>query len=162
MTVAALAAGILIGVIVVSLICAWGTERLSAPVQFYITASPRPITVGQMFLPILLMLVLFALLYSGLTMLVSMATHSALAALGGPVMLSFIMNMTNYSLWDGRLADYFRLNLLGMEGVRNVRLVNLFGVYLDNFQSGALLYLTVTVLLLALCWPFWRRSAENG
>lgn len=160
-TVTALAAMTVIGVIAVSLIFVWGTDGLSAPIQFYTTVSPRPITIGQMFLPILLMLVLFALLYGGLTMLISMATHNALAALGGPVVLSFVMNMTNYSLWDGRLADYFRLNLMGMKGVSNVRLVNLFGVYLDNFQSGALLYLTVIVLMLALCWPFWRRSVDG-
>lgn len=162
-TVMALVAVLLIGAMVLPLIYVWGTEGFRAPIQFYNSvASSRPITMGQMFLPILLMLALFALLYGGLTMLVSMLSHSALAALGVPVVLSFTMYMMNFSWRDGRLADYFRHNLMGMEGVRNVRLVNLFGVYLDNFQSGAILYLGVTVFMLALCWPFWRRSAENG
>lgn len=37
--------------------------------------------------------------------------------------------------------------------------MNVFGVYLDNFQFGPLLYFGIAAVLLALCWLGWRRSA---
>lgn len=162
-TMTALAAAILVGTVVGSLLCVWGTEGLDAPIQFYSSSSPRPITMAQMFLPIVLLLVLFTLLYGGMAMLVSIITHSSLAALGGPVVLSFVMYLCTAlaPLQNGGLTDYLRTNLMGLVGVRNLHLVNLFGVYLDNFQFGTILYLCVAVLLLALCLPFWRRCAAG-
>lgn len=160
-TVTAGAAALVVGSMTAAFLLVWGTEGLDAPVQAYNIYCLRPITVGQMFPPILLLLVLFTLLYGGLAMLVSMATHSSLAALAGPVVVSFVMNQTYVqSPQSARgLPDFFRYNLMGYGGVINLHLVKVFGVYLDNFQAGTILYLGLSMILLVLCWPFWRRSA---
>lgn len=152
-TVMAGAAALVVGSMTAAFLLIWGTEGLDAPIQAYSTYCIRPVTVGQVFPPILLLLVLFALLYGGLAMLVSMATHSSLAALACPVVASFLMNMTYVrSPQSGRgLSDFFRYNLMGYSGVLNLHLVKVFGVYLDNFQAGIILYLGISIILLALC-----------
>lgn len=161
-TVAALAAAVIIGAVAGALLYVWGTDGLNAPLQMYDTVSPRPVTVGQVFLPIILLLVLFTLVYGGLTMLVSALTHNSLAALAGPVLLCFMMQYFYYHAQEaGRWGDYFRQYLMGYYGVNNLRLVNLFGLYLDNYQFGSLLYGAAAALLMAVCWPGWRRSAAG-
>lgn len=160
-TVTAGAAALVVGSMTAAFLLIWGTEGLDAPIQAYSTYCLRPVTVGQVFPPILLLLVLFTLLYGGLAMLVSMATHSSLAALACPAVLSFLMNQTYVMAPQSArgLPDFFRYHLMGYTGVINLHLVKVFGVYLDSFQAGIVLYLGISVILLALCWPFWRRSA---
>lgn len=161
-TVATLAAVVIIGASAGALLYVWGTDGLNAPLQMYDTVSPRPVTVGQVFLPIMLILVLFTLVYGGLTMLVSALTHNSLAALAGPALLCFMMQYVYYYTQEaGRWRDYFRQYLMGYYGVNNLHLVNLFGLYLDNFQFGALLYGAAAAFLMALCWLCWRRSAAG-
>lgn len=163
-TVTAGAAVLAVGAMTAAFLLIWGTDGLDAPIQNFRTYCLRPITVGQMFLPILFLLVLFTLLYGGLAMLVSMATHSSLAALACPVVVSYFMNLARVqSPQSARgLSDFFRYHLMGDTGVINLHLVKVLGVYLDNFQAGTILYLSASMILLVLCWPFWRRSAENG
>lgn len=160
-TVAVLAAVVLIGATAGALLYVWGMDGLGAPIQMYDTVSPRPVTIGQIFPPIMGMLVLFTLLYGGVTMLVSAVGRSSLMALVGPVILTFMMQQFYYSQKTDGLMRYFRQNLMGYRGTLDLRLVNIFGVYLGNYQSGALLYLTATIVLLVLCWLCWRRHGSG-
>ena len=92
-------------------------------------------------------------------MLVAAATRSSIVSMAVPVLLVQVLDRC-YQLpygWAGYLPD----NLMGWSGPNNVELVKLFGVYLNNFQFGPLLYAGLAALLLALCWPFWRRSARG-
>ena len=93
-------------------------------------------------------------------MLVTAITRSSIVAVAVPVVLVQVLDRWHplpYG-WAGYLPD----NLMGWSGPNNMELVKIFGVYLNNFQFGPLLYAGLAALLLALCWPFWRRSAENG
>jgi len=86
-------------------------------------------------------------------------TRNPLAALIVPVALSRIL--LRYHPLPYGWAGYLPCNMADWNGLRNVQLINIFGVYLTNFQFGPLLYLALTALLLALCWLAWRYRARR-
>ena len=160
LTGAALAAAFIIGGTVAAHLAVWGVQGFDAPVQFYDMLCPRPITVGQMLLPMLLILALYTLICGAFTMLISVLTCNAIAALAVPAVLAELLNQWHPSArgWMGYLPE----KLAGWNGPVNLHLVKIFGVYLDNFQFGSLLYMAIAALLLALCWLGWRRSATGS
>ncbi len=158
-TTAVLAGAFIVGAVVTAYLAVWGVKGLDAPFQMYDIANPRPVTILQMFLPMLVLLVLYTLLYGGVTMLVATITRSSIVSLAVPVLLVQVLNR-----WHQRpygWASYLPENLMGGNGPNNMELVKVIGVYLDNFQFGLLLYLAITMLLLALCWLGWRWNAEG-
>ena len=157
LTGAALIATFVIGGTVAAHLAVWGVQGFNAHVQFYDMLCPRPITVGQMLLPMLLILVLYTLICGAFTMLISVLTRNAIAALTVPAVLAELLSQWHPSArgWMGYLPE----KLAGWNGPVNLHLVKIFGVYLDNFQFGSLLYMALAAILLALCWLCWRRSA---
>lgn len=159
-TTAALAGVVIVGTTVAAHLAVWGAKGFDACIQMYMIALPRAITVGQMLLIMSVLLVLYTVLCGGITMLIAAITRSSIAALAVPVLLVQILDRFRsvpYG-WAAYLPD----NLISLNGMWNVKLVNIFGVYLNNFQFGPLLYLAITMLLLALCWLGWRRSTARG
>lgn len=154
---AALAGLVIVLSVVTAFLAIWGTHGLDASFQMYYVANPRPGTIWQVLLPILALLVLYTLLCGGVTMLVSALTRSSIMALVVPVLLAQVLGRIHQYAYGW--AGYLPENLMGWNGLHNVDLVNVFGVYLNNLQFGPLLYLAITMLLLALCWLGWRRSA---
>lgn len=159
LTGAALIATFVIGGTVAAHLAVWGVQGFNAHVQFYDMLCPRPITVGQMLLPMLLILVLYTLICGAFTMLISVLTRNAIAALAVPAVLAELLSQWHPSArgWMGYLPE----KLAGWNGPVNLHLVKIFGVYLDNFQFGSLLYMALAAILLALCWLGWRRSAKG-
>ncbi|MCM1188605.1 MAG: hypothetical protein NC541_04860 [bacterium] len=154
---AALAGLVIVTGITAAFLAVWGTHGLNALYQMYDIASPRPVTIWQILLPMLALLVLYTLFCGCISMLVSALTRSSLAALAVPVLLAQALDRwhsPSYG-WAGYLPD----NLIGWNGILNLEPVNFFGAHLTNLRFGPLLYLALTALLLALCWPGWRRSA---
>ena len=156
-TTAALAGVVILGVTVAAHLAVWGVRGFDACIQMYMLELPRTITVGQMLLIMSVLLVLYTMLCGGITMLIAAITRNSIVALAVLALLVQILDRFRpgpYG-WAGYLPNY----LISRDGVRNAELVNIFGVYLNNFQFGPLLYLAITMLLLALCWLGWRRSA---
>ena len=158
-TEAALATTFVVGGTVAAHLAVWGVQGFDAHVQFYDSLCPRPITVGQMLLPMLLILALYTFICGAFTMLISALTHNAIIALAIPAVLAELLNQWHPSArgWLGYLPE----KLTGWNGPVNLHLVKIFGVYLDNFQFGSLLYVAIAVLLFALCWLCWQRSAAG-
>ena len=146
--------------IVVAFLAVWGTYGLDASFQMYYFTSPRPDAIWQILLSMLALLILYTLLCGSVSILVSALTRSSLVALAVPVLLARVLDRWHLPAygWTGYLPE----NLLSWNGPHNVDLVNIFGVYLTNFQFGPLLYLGITLVLLALCWLGWRRSAQGA
>ena len=114
---------------------------------------------GKMLLPMLLILTLYDFLCGSFSMLISGLSDKAFIALAIPAVLAELLNQWHPSArgWLGYLPE----KLTGWNGPVNLHLVKIFGVYLDNFQFGSLLYVAIAVLLFALCWLFWQRSAAG-
>lgn len=94
-------------------------------------------------------------------MLVSVLTRSTIAALTAPIVL--MVAQAWIRLPGLQAADYLPNQLFnGGYAFCNVRLVNFFGVFLDNIEFAFLLYGIITVLLLALCGLSWRQNAVSG
>ena len=157
--VSALVGLVMVGAVVIAHLAVWGWKGLDACAQMYWHIFPRSAAIWQVLLPMLALLVLYALLCGGLSMLVAAMTRSALAALASPVLLAVMLN--NWHPMPYGWAGYLPDNLMGWSGPNNVELVKIFGVYLTNFQFGPILYLGIALILLILCWPFWRRSAKG-
>lgn len=158
-TIVTLTGVFIVGATVAAHLAVWGIKGFDACIQMYMIVSPRAITVGQMLLIMSMLLVLYTMLCGGLAMLVAAITRSTIVALVIPVLLVQVLDRFRPGQygWGG----YFPNNLIGTNGANNIELVNVFGVYLNNFQFGPLLYLLITALLLALCWLGWRQSASG-
>lgn len=159
-TIAALVGVVITGVTIVAHLAVWGANGFDACIQMYMIASPRAITVGQMLLIMSVLLVIYTMLCGGMTMLIATIVRSSIAAIAVPVLLVQVLNY--FRTGEYGWQSYLPRNLIStIPGVRSVELVNIFGVYLNNFQFGPLLYMAITVLLLALCWLGWRWSARE-
>ncbi len=105
------------------------------------------------------LLLLYGLLCGGVTMLFSAFTQNTVAALAAPVLL---MICQAWLRLDVQAAEYLPNQLFNTTpSLCNRNLVNLFGRYLNNLQFGFVLYGGLAVVLLALCWLGWRRSAKG-
>lgn len=158
-TIVTLTGVFIVGATVAAHLAIWGIKGFDACIQMYMIVSPRAITVGQMLLIMSMLLVLYTMLCGGLAMLVAAITRSTIVALVIPVLLVQVLDRFRPGQygWGG----YFPNNLIGKNGANNVELVDVFGVYLNNFQFGPLLYLAITMFLLALCWLVWRRNVKG-
>ena len=159
---ALIAAAMTVGTTVACLI-AFGGWGFGAALQLYLLTSNLPIKVGCVFLMFLGLLVVYGLLYAALTMLVSALMRSTNAAL--TVSFLPILGLIYLQGWvrpEGRAADYLPFNLFATGSLENGRLTELAGIQLNIFQSGFLLYLVLTAILLLLCALVWRWNATRG
>lgn len=59
------------------------------------------------------------------------------------------------------MLAYLPIALVNASVLTGKKLAHFFGLTLNYIQAGILVYLAVTVLLAALCWLGWRRSAAG-
>ena len=158
-TVASAATLSLMGANVAFVLLARGWDGFDAALQLGNLSSSLPITVGQATLILLGLLFLYGLLCSGVTMLFSVFAQNTVIALSAPILL---MLCQGWLRLDIQAVEYLPDQLFNSTVVlRNVNLVNFFGVYLNNLQFGFILYGGLAVMLIALCWLGWRRSAAG-
>lgn len=149
-----------IGVDVVVVLLTRGYEGFDAALQMWNPISSLPITMGQAALITVRLLLLYGLLSGGITMLISVLTQNTVAAIAGPVLL---MLGQSWLRLDVQPAEYLPNQMFNtLPSFRNFHLVNFFGVYLNNLQFGFIVYGTLAVILTALCWLGWRRSATGS
>ncbi len=136
-----------------------GWNSSGAAVQIKYLDSSLPITMGQALFMMFGLLLLYGVLCGGATMLVSVLTRNTIAALAAPIV--FMIAQMWIQLPGLQAADYLP-NQLFDDGYTlcNVRLVRLFGIYLNSIEFAFLLYGVITAFLIALCWPGWRRNAR--
>lgn len=157
---ALLAALILAGVVVTANLSVYGTWGWDGAIQLvpWLRHSSLPITMGQAVLLLLGLMLAYALLCGGLTALVSVFTGSSVTALAASVGL-MLLTMMQFS---GDWAEFMPSNLVDMRAFYSLHLTDIFGLRLNLYQSGFLLYLLVTAGLLTLCYLGWRRNATDG
>lgn len=131
---------------------------LEAAIQLRCLKSSLPITLGQAILILWGLLLLYSLLCGGVTMLISALTKNSTAALVVPALLVLIqMLRIPAPEW---ITGYMPNCMFdSMSILSDVHLVHILGMTFNKLQFGYLLYGLLTVLLLALCWLGWRRSA---
>ncbi len=122
-----------------------------------LTASSWPITMGQGALILLGLTLLFALLCGGLAAAVSVFTGSGIAAMAACIVMMLLATRYIQGTW----AQYLPARLITLDAFRDLTLTDLFGLKLNIFQSGALLYAVVALALLVLCRLGWRRWAAG-
>lgn len=154
----ALAAGLfVIGTDVAVILLTRGRDGFDAALQLGHLSSSFPFTIGQTAFFMIGLLLLYGLLSGGITMLLSALTRNTIAALAGPVMLMIVQAWLRL---DVQAAEYLPNQLFNtIPTLRNIHLVNFFGIYLNNLQFGFVIYGLLTGILAVLCWLGWRRSA---
>lgn len=151
---------LVIGADAVVVLLTQGWDGFDATLQLGNSISSLPITMGQAVLILWGLLLLYGLLCGGVTMLFSAFTQNTVAALSAPVLL---MICQAWLRLDIQAAEYLPNQIFNtIPSLRNMNLVNFFGHYLNNLQFGFVLYGGFAILLLALCWLSWRRSATCG
>ena len=135
-----------------------GWNSSDAAIQIRYLDSSLPVTLEQALFMMWGLLLLYGVLCGSATMLVSVWTRNTVAALAVPVV--FMIAQAWIRLPGLQAADYLP-NQLFNDGyvLCNVRLVGFFGIYLNSIEFAFLLYGSITVLLMALCWLGWRRNA---
>ena len=115
---------------------------------------------GQAILILWGLLLLYSLLCGGVTMLISALTKNSTAALVVPALLVLIQMLRIPA--PERITGYMPNCMFdSMSVLSDVHLVHILGMTFNKLQFGYLLYGLLTVLLLALCWLGWRRSAAG-
>lgn len=103
------------------------------------------------------LLLAYGLLCGGITALISVLSGSSVATLAFSVGM-LLLTMRQYS---GAWAEYMPANLVDQRALMSLTLTNIFGMRLNFFQSGFLLYIALTVILLVVCWLCWRQKTTN-
>lgn len=159
LTVVLASALLIIGVDVAVVLLTQGGEGFDAALQLWNLTSSLPITMGQAVLVMVGLLLLYGLLSGGATMLISALTQNTIAAMAGPVLL---MIGQAWLRLEVQAAEYLPNQLFNtLPTFCNFHLVNLLGVHWNNLQFGFIVYGVLTVVLVALCWLGWRRSAAG-
>lgn len=155
-----LAVAIVAGAAIIADLLVYGTTGLSGAIQLlsWLRASILPITTGQAVLILLGLLLVYGLLCGGITALVSVLTGSSVAALA----VSIGVLLLTMRQFDGAWAEFLPANLVDQRALMSLTLTNFFGIRLDFFQSGFLLYMALTVILLVVCWLCWWRNTTRG
>lgn len=156
---AVLAAALVAGSTIVTSLLLYGTDGLRAQIQIlpWLRSSSLPITVGQAIAVLLALMLAYALVCGALAALVSMFTGSGVAALA----VSAGAMLAAMRQYQADWAEYLPTNLVDEHALVSLRLTDLFGLRLNFIQSGFLLYLLIAVVLFAMCWLGWRRSAAG-
>lgn len=155
-TSALIVAVLILGAHMIVYLFRYGTQGLGAPLQMLSIVYSFPISVGHAVAYMLLIVALYTLACGSLTMLVSALSRRSTISLIVPVVLMFFLTQSRLT------APYLPHNLITWDGFLNVSLFKVFGMYLNVFQVGLLLYPLIAVVLFALCWLCWRRSATCG
>ncbi len=155
-TAGALAAVMMAATVVTELVLLGGGLGFGAPVQLYAPSSGLAISVGGALLILSGLEILYAVLFGGVIMLLSVTTGSSTAALACSVLPSIYL-----SIWvksQERWADWLPGRLLSGSALENARLLG----PLNILKSGALTYAAIALVMLALCALVWRRWAVVG
>ena len=169
-----LAAAIGIGAVIAASLIRYGPWGWGAAIQLcqYVSSCSFPITARQGILVLTALLLVYALLCGAVISLVSMWSGSGVASLavgaalvGGQLLVlqqMWILEMmvSAVPLLQDMLA-YLPIALVNASVLTGKKLAHFFGLTLNYIQAGILVYLAVTVLLAALCWLGWRRSAAG-
>lgn len=121
--------------------------------------SSLPVTMGQGILILLGLLLAYALVCGAATALASVWSGSGTTAMAisvGVMIAAMTLDRTQPGWWE-----FMPANLIDERGLNSLQVTRLFGVQLNILQSGLLLYLLLSLALIALCWVGWRRSAAR-
>lgn len=125
----------------------------------WLWGSSLPITMGQGILILLGLLLVYALVCGAATALASVWSGNGTAAMAvsvGVMITTMTLDRTEPGWWE-----FMPANLVDERGLNSLQVTHLFGMQLNILQSGLLLYLLLALVLAALCWPCWRRSAAG-
>lgn len=138
----------------------YGLDGFDAALQLWITTSSLPFTMGGATLRLYSLMLLYILIFGGLTMLISAITKNTVAALVVPVLGMIMMKyITPTNAW---IAMYWPKHFYSVgPAFATPELVPFFGGYLTNLQVDYLIYGALALLLTTLCWLGWRHSADG-
>lgn len=158
LTAGGIAAAAVAATIVTELILLGGKLGFGTPIQLCEPQSGLTLSVGGALLTMSGLMVLYSVLCGGFVMLLSTIGNSTVA-----LAISFLpgLAMIYMMAWGhptGRWPDWLPYNLISSQSLYNGHMLG----PLEIFQSGALLYAVIAIMLLALCWLGWQRWAVAG
>lgn len=130
----------------------YGADGFSAAIQLHVGAYTEPFTVGQVFLVMVAILLLSSMLTGIVTMVVSEITGSNLAAMSLVIAVMLIARIVSipgqYRVFS-QAWNYIPINLLKFDqGICDVRLVRMFGIYFTSWQFSIVLYIAFIIAFL--------------
>ena len=154
-----LAVAIISGVSIATNLLFYGYSSLSGAIQLlpWLYSSILPITIGQAALMLLVLLLTYGLLCGAITAMVSALSGSGVVSLA----ISIGIMLLTMQQYDVSWVEYLPANLVDQHTFMSLRLTNIFGIKLNFFQSGLLLYIALAFLLFVLCWLCWRWKATK-
>ena len=159
-------AGLATAAMVVLAVCAavavtamlvYGGGWFDAPIQLAINTC-WPITMGQGLLLKLGLFLAYTLLCAGVVMLVSLLSGSGVTGMAASVFMMMLQMFLPRYLLE---APWISGNILSPSTFHRYQLVKLFGSWFNWVELDLVLYAAAGLILLALCWLGWRRSAER-
>lgn len=129
----------------------YGQEGFSAIMQLFYSVYSYPLTNGQIFLIMTLILLISAVLTGIFTMVLSEITKSNIGSLATVVVILFMARLVPIPVtWRAlsQIWNFFPINMLKLDaGFTDMRLISFFGLKLTSWQFAPFLYVLLAVLL---------------
>lgn len=154
-------------VLFVGRVCTYGPEGFSARVTDALAPwYPTDMTLGQMYLLLLLALFLASVLLSLIAMLLSWATKNGIvsvAVLVGGVFVARLVPIPSRFRFLAKLWNMIPINLLKIDaGFMDMRLFCIFGGYVTIWQMALILYVLAIAVLIAVGKRLYCRTQICG
>lgn len=143
----------------------YGTDGFHAALQLILSDSSWTFSLGEGMLIFLAILLIASLLYGITAMLLSELTRSSVAAMAimvGPMILTLFLDMPKRFRILSQLYSYLPTQLVTAESLADNRLISLFGTYFTKLQTGPVLYLLLSLILLAIGGRTYRNYQVRG
>lgn len=136
---------------IIGVFTTYGKEGFSSIVQLFYSVYSYPLTDGQIFLVMILILLLSSVLTAIFTMVLSEITKSNIGSLATIVAIMFLARLVPIPIrWRAvsQIWNFFPINMLKLDaGFTDMRLVSFLGLKLTSWQFAPFLYILLGVLL---------------
>lgn len=150
---------------ILSTLWVYGTEGADIAVQICLPICAWNLTMKQAVLLMSAVYVIAGIFCSIITMFLSEAMKNGIAVMGimvGSVIATMFVDIPYYFREISQIYELLPTVLLRVWQLWDYRLVNLFGVKLTNMQAAPVIYVAVSVLLMALGSRIYKNYQVSG
>ena len=156
---------LLFSVSVITSILIYGSDGFYAALQAVLPLSSRPVSVGRAVMTLFVLFIIVSILYSIATMFLSECLKNSAGVMGvlaGGMVFTMLVDIPYWLRIPSQLYDLLPTTLLIKWQLWDDRLLSVLGKHLTNYQSAAIAYTVMSVLLAAAGGKLYQKYQVNA
>lgn len=156
---------LLFSVSAITSILIYGSDGFHAALQVVLPLSSRPVSVGKAVMTLFVLFIIVSILYSIVTMFLSEWLKNSAAVMGvlaGGMVFTMLVDIPYWLKIPSQLYDLLPTTLLIKGQLWDGRLLSVLGKQLTNYQSAAIAYTVMSVLLAAAGGKLYQKYQVNA